>query len=81
MRSAYAQLAIILIALVLLPASANACTVCFGALDDPQMNSALMGVGVLLGFVAVVLSSFALFALHLVRRSRMVAHAQKVEVY
>jgi hypothetical protein len=60
------------------PGMASACSVCFGARHDPQMKSALLGVGVLLGLVVAVLLAFAAFAVYLVRRSRMAAHAQEV---
>ncbi len=63
---------------IVLPGVASACSVCFGARHDPQMKSALLGVGVLLGVIGAVLLAFAAFAVHLFRRSRATARVQEV---
>jgi hypothetical protein len=52
------------------PRAAFACPVCFGQNDSPLAWAVNMGVFVMLGFVAVVLSAFAAFFIYLARRAR-----------
>ena len=50
------------VALVLIPAIASACPVCFGSPDDPLVKGTQKGVWVLLGFIGFVQIGFvALF--------------------
>jgi hypothetical protein len=55
------------------PRAALACPVCFGQSDSPLANATNMGIIVMLGVVAAVLSGFAAFIVHLNRRARLVA--------
>jgi hypothetical protein len=57
---------------VLAPRAALACPVCFGSSDSPLANATNLGIMALLGFVAAVLSGFALFIVHLNRRARLI---------
>ena len=50
-----------------------ACPVCFGASDAPMAVATNMGILMMLGVVAVMLASFAVFFIYLNRRARMVA--------
>ena len=52
------------------PRAALACAVCFGQSDSPVAWAVNMGVFVMLGFVAAVLSGFAAFMVYLARRAR-----------
>ena len=52
------------------PRESLACPVCFGASDSPLAFAMNMGVFVMLGFVAVMLSAFAAFFVYLARRAR-----------
>jgi hypothetical protein len=52
------------------PRQGFACPVCFGASDSPLAAAMNMGVFVMLGFVAVMLSAFAAFFVYLARRAR-----------
>jgi hypothetical protein len=62
----------VLVATLLLaaPRESLACPVCFGASDSPLAVAVNMGVFVMLGFVAVMLSAFAAFFVYLARRAR-----------
>lgn len=60
-------------AAALLPLSGQACAVCFGATDSPLGRGLHWGVFALLVVVMLVLSAFGAFAIHLVRRSALVA--------
>jgi len=52
------------------PRLALACPVCFGQNDSPLAKGVNMGVFFMLGIVAVMLSAFAAFFIHLSRRAR-----------
>ena len=66
-----------LVALGLLaaPRAALACPVCFGQSDSPLAWGVNMGIFVMLGLVAVVLSAFAAFFVYLMRRAKLTADA------
>jgi hypothetical protein len=49
--------------------------VCFGQSDSPLAWAVNMGVFVMLGLLAFVLSGFAAFFVYLMRRARLVADA------
>ncbi|MEO6237067.1 MAG: hypothetical protein ABIQ52_08710 [Vicinamibacterales bacterium] len=46
-----------------------ACAVCFGAADGPLLDAARLGVLVMAGFTAAMLTAFATFFLRVARRS------------
>ncbi len=52
------------------PDFAHACEVCFGAADNVMIESARVGVFLLLGVVLVVQAAFAVFFVYLRRRAR-----------
>lgn len=54
---------------------ALACTVCYGDAEGPMIKAASMGVWLMIGLVAALQSSFALFFIYLWRRARKVAGA------
>ena len=54
-----------------LPRWAMACSVCFGAADEPQTKGMNMAIVTLLIIVCGVLASFAAFFIHLWRQSRL----------
>jgi hypothetical protein len=54
------------------PRAVLACPVCFGQSDSPLAKATNMGIIVMLGVVAAVLSGFAAFIVHLNRRARLV---------
>jgi hypothetical protein len=56
--------------LVAAPRAALACPVCFGQNDSPLAWAVNVGVFVMLGFVALVLTAFASFFVYLARRAR-----------
>jgi hypothetical protein len=56
--------------LVAAPRAALACPVCFGQNDSPLAWAVNMGVFVMLGFVALVLTAFGSFFVYLARRAR-----------
>jgi len=58
--------------LVAAPRAAWACPVCFGQSDSPLAKATNLGIIVMLGVVAAVLSGFAAFIVHLNRRARLV---------
>jgi hypothetical protein len=60
------------------PRAALACPVCFGQSDSPLAWAVNMGVFVMLGFVAVVLSGFAAFFVYLMRRAKRTAEAAPI---
>lgn len=60
-----------LVALVAVPRAALACPVCFGASDAPMAYATNMGILMMLGVVAVMLSGFAAFFIYLNRRARL----------
>lgn len=51
------------------PAAAQACTVCFGRSDSKLAEGLNWGIFTLLGIVMVVLGAFGVFAYYLARRS------------
>ena len=57
----------------LLPRAVLACPVCFGNSDSPLASATNLGIMVMLGIVAAVLSGFAAFIVHLNRRARAIA--------
>ena len=59
--------------LLAVPRAAFACPVCFGQSDSPLANATNMGIIAMLGVVAMVLSAFGAFIVHLNRRGRLVA--------
>jgi len=50
--------------------SLYACSVCYGAPDDPAVKAAQAGILFLLGVVSFVLSCFALFMYNLSKKSQ-----------
>jgi hypothetical protein len=50
-----------------------ACPVCFGDSNEPMAVATNYGIWFMLGVVAVMLTAFASFFIHLVRRGRQVA--------
>lgn len=60
-------------ALVALPHTAAACSVCFGKSDSSLLKGMQMGVLALLAVVGVVLAGLAAFMIYLVKRSAMIA--------
>ena len=52
--------------------TARACSVCFGAPDDPETRGASLAIAFLLVVVAVLLASFAAFFICLARRANLV---------
>ena len=64
-----------LLALVL-PATAEACSVCFGEVDAPAVTGVKMAVFMLMGVTGTVLSGFAGFFLNLRRRAREFSERQ-----
>lgn len=65
--------------LVLLPASAEACAVCFGRTDSPLGKGLHWGVFALLVVVFLTLAAFGAFAVYLARRSAMVEAERQAE--
>lgn len=55
------------------PRVALACPVCFGQSDAPMAKATNMGVIAMLVVVIAVLSAFATFFVHLMRRAKLVA--------
>lgn len=53
-----------------------ACPVCFGDGNDPLVQAANSGIWFMLGVVVVMLSAFATFFIHLMRRARIVARQE-----
>jgi hypothetical protein len=53
--------------------TAAACNVCYGEAEGPMIEAASMGVWLLIGVLAAVQSSFALFFIYLWRRARKFA--------
>jgi 4-hydroxybenzoate polyprenyltransferase len=67
------------VALVNLPAGAQACAVCFGKTDSPLGKGLHWGVFALLMFVFVMLAAFGVFAVYLARRSMAVEAEEAAE--
>lgn len=65
--------------LFLLPASAEACAVCFGRTDSPLGKGLHWGVFALLVFVFMTLAAFGAFAVYLARRSALVEAERQAE--
>lgn len=55
------------------PAAAWACPVCFGESDSPMARGMNLGILFLLCVTGVVLASFAAFFIYLMRRARLAA--------
>ena len=68
--------AAILFLTIALPATADACAVCFGDVDAPAAKGAKMAVLMLMGITGAVLSGFAGFFLNLRRRAREFSERQ-----
>ena len=62
---------LVTLGLLAAPRAALACPVCFGQSDSPLAWGVNMGIFVMLGLVAVVLSAFAAFFIYLMRRARL----------
>lgn len=69
-RSAVVRLLMAIAAIGLSPRMAHACPVCFGAGDAPILQGSGVGILALLIVTLAMLSAFALFGLHLIRRAR-----------
>lgn len=67
----------ILLLTVALPATADACAVCFGDVDTPAVEGVKMAVFTLMGVTGTVLSGFAGFFLNLRRRAREISERQR----
>ena len=72
LRLSAAALATAVLALATTP-GAHACAVCFGESDSPLARGLHWGVIALLLIVGAVLTGFACFAVHLVRRAERIA--------
>ena len=59
-----------------LPATADACAVCFGEVDAPAVTGLKMAMFVLMGVTSTVLGGFAGFFLNLRRRAREFSERQ-----
>jgi hypothetical protein len=66
---------LVTLGLLAAPRAALACPVCFGQSDSPLAAGVNMGIFMMLGIVAVVLSAFAAFFVYLMRRARQSAEA------
>ena len=53
------------------PRAALACPVCFGQSDWPLASATNMGIIAMLGIIGAVLTGFATFFVHLMRRARL----------
>ena len=53
-----------------------ACPVCFGDANSPMTIAANNGIWFMLGIVALMLSAFATFFIHLMRRAKAVANQE-----
>jgi hypothetical protein len=68
----------ITIAAILTPGVALACPVCFGDANAPMTIAANNGIWFMLAIVAVMLTAFASFFIHLIRRGRLAAQQADV---
>lgn len=50
-----------------------ACPVCFGDSNEPMALATNQGIWFMLGIVALMISAFATFFIHLIRRARALA--------
>jgi hypothetical protein len=64
--------ALITVVTLAVPRAALACPVCFWQSDAPMAYATNMGILMMLGVVAAMLSGFAAFFVHLSRRARLV---------
>ncbi len=64
--------------MVLAPTAAFACPVCFGDASAPMTIAANNGIWFMLAIVAVMLTAFASFFIHLIRRGRLPARQADV---
>ena len=53
------------------PQGVWACAVCYGSADSPMQQGMNMGIAVMLGVTALVLTGFASFMIYLARRARL----------
>jgi hypothetical protein len=60
-------------AVLIVPHSASACAVCFGASDSPWGKALNFGILALLFFVVIVLGGIVAFFMHMAKRARMLA--------
>ena len=58
-------------AVLILPQTASACAVCFGASDSPWGKALNWGILALLGVVMLVLGGIVAFFVHMAKRARM----------
>jgi hypothetical protein len=65
--------ALLTLGLVLAPRVALACPVCFGNSDAPMAKATNTGIFFMLAIVGVVLTGFASFFIHLIRRANRAA--------
>jgi len=56
-----------------------ACPVCFGDSNEPMAIATNYGIWFMLGIVAVMLSAFASFFIHLIRRAKRLAENSSYE--
>jgi hypothetical protein len=68
-----------LLLLFVVPHTASACAVCFGASDSPWAKALSWGIIVLLVVVLTVLGGIVAFFMHMAKRSRMVQSAANQE--
>ena len=69
LRNLKMLLAALLCAIVLSPAVAPACSVCYGDPDSSQTKGLMWGIAVLLGVVGTVLGGITTFFVYLAKKS------------
>ena len=80
-RSKHIFLYTVLISIIALPSSLNACAVCFGAPDDPMTKGMQWGIASLIFFLIPVLGSVGGFFVFLSRRARAFSAYQDPELF
>ena len=70
------RLTFVTLAFAAVPRVALACPVCFGQSDSPMASAAKMGIFFMLGVTVSVLTAFACFFIHLMRRAKLAADSQ-----
>jgi hypothetical protein len=63
-------------AVILTPAVALACPVCFGATDSPIAGAVNLAIFALLGVTGAVLSGFVAFFIYLARKAKQAREAE-----
>ena len=76
-RTYGALVCVIVIAVLAVGSSAQACSVCYGDPTTPQAQAMRVGIFVLLGFIGSVLTGFAGLFLYWMSRSRRLALIEK----